>query len=83
MVRQGYFNRGRNQVRATTVSSALTAIGKACALAHGINPMKCKYSEKFLPRLQEMLDCMRKVDPPTEKELPVEADVPEILLKER
>ena len=71
VVRKGYFNRGRNQVRATTASSALTSIGKACTLAHGINPTKCQYSEKFLPCLQEMLDGTRKVDPPTEKELPV------------
>ena len=28
-----------------------------------------------------MLDGMRKVDPPTEKELPVEADVPELLVE--
>ena len=28
-----------------------------------------------------MLDGMREVDPPTEKELPVEADVPELLFK--
>ena len=31
--------------------------------------------------MQEILDGMRKVDPPTEKELPVEADVPELLVE--
>lgn len=81
VVREGHFNRGRNQVRSTTVSSALTAIGKACALDSGVDPTKCENSEKFLPRLQQMLDGMRKADPPTTKELPVEADVPELLVQ--
>ena len=81
VVREGYFNSGHIQVRATTVSSALTAVGKACALDSGIDPTKCENSEKFLPRLQQMLDGMRKVDPPTTKELPVEVDVPEWLVQ--
>ena len=34
-----------------------------------------------LPRLQQMLDGFRKVDPPTTKQLPVEADVPEFLVQ--
>ena len=38
-------------------------------------------SEKLLPRLQQMLDGFRKADPPTVKQLPVEADVPEFLVK--
>ena len=64
-----------------TVSSDLTAAGKACALAHGINPTKCQNLEIFLPRLQEMLDGMRKVDPPTDKELHIEANVTELLVE--
>lgn len=81
VVRMGYFNRSRSEVRATTVSTAITAVGKACALAHGVNPTKCEGSDKFLPRLQEMLDGWRKVDPPTTKMLPVEADVVEQLVQ--
>ena len=80
VIREGYFNRQQSQVRAPTVSSALTAVGKACALDSGVDPTKCENSEKFLPRIQEMLDGWRKIDPPTTKELPVEADVPEFLV---
>ena len=67
-------------MQAPTVSSAITAIGKAIALVHGINPTKCPMSEKFLPRLQEMFEGWRKEDPPTMKKLPVEADLPERLV---
>ncbi len=81
VVRAGCFNRDRRQVRATTVSSAITAVGKACALEHGVYPTKCENSGKFLPRLQQMFDGMGKADPPTTKELPVEADVPEFLVQ--
>ncbi len=38
-------------------------------------------SNKLLPRLQQMLDGFRKVDPPTTKQLPVEADILEFLVK--
>ena len=38
-------------------------------------------SDKLLPRLQQMLDGFRKADPPTTKQLPVEADVPEFLVQ--
>lgn len=48
---------------------------------HGIDPTKSENSGKFLPRLQQMLDGMGKADPPTTKELPVEADVPEFLVQ--
>jgi hypothetical protein len=38
-------------------------------------------SECLLPLLQIMLDEYRKVDPPTWKKLPVQADDPELLVK--
>lgn len=38
-------------------------------------------SERFIPRLSQMLDGWRRDDPPTIKKLPVEADVPEFLSK--
>jgi len=80
IIREGYFNKGRNEVRAPTVSSALTAVGKACALASGVDPTKCPATGKFQTRIQETLDGWRKQDPATTKELPVEADVPEYLV---
>ncbi len=43
------------------------------------NPTKITGSDKFLPCLQELLDGYCLEDPPTEKKLPVEADVPELL----
>jgi len=80
LVRQGYFGRGK-QVQAPTVSSAITAVGKAIALAHEINPTKCPHSGQFIPRLQEMFDGWRREDPPTQKKLPVEVDIPEWLVQ--
>jgi hypothetical protein len=38
-------------------------------------------SDKLLPHLQQMLDGFRKVDPPTTKQLLVEADISEYLVK--
>jgi hypothetical protein len=74
----GYYGRGR-QVKASTVSTALTAIGQTIALECERNPTKIIGSNKLIPRLQQMLDGWRKIDPPTLKMLPVEADVPEYL----
>ncbi len=37
-------------------------------------------SEKFLPAIQVLIDGYTKVDPPTKKMLPVEADVPELMV---
>lgn len=80
LVRKGYFNNKRKQVRATTVASALTAVGTTCALAHEVNPTKTKGSDKFLPRIQQMLEGLGKQDPPSDKMLPVEMDVVEYLV---
>ena len=77
-VRTGHYGRGK-QVQTGTVSGALTAVGQTIALAYKVNPTKAKGSEKLVPRLQQALDGWRKVDPPTLKKLPVEADVPEFL----
>jgi len=78
----GYYGRGK-QVQAGSVSSAITAVGQAIALATNTNPTKIVGSDKLLPRLQQMLDGFRKADPPTTKQLPVEADVPGYLVKLR
>ena len=77
-VRTGYFGRG-NQVRAGTVSGAISAVGKTISLAFGFDPTKEQGSDKRLARLGQMVDGMGKTDPPTMKKLPVEADVPEWL----
>ncbi len=59
-----------------TVSSALTAVGQTIALACNNNPTKINRSDKLLPRLQIMLDGYGKED----LKLPVQADVPELLV---
>jgi hypothetical protein len=51
------------------------------ALATNTNPTKIVGSDKLLPRLQQMLDGFRKANLPTTKQLPMEADVPELLVK--
>ena len=76
---KGYFGKGK-QVKNCTVSSALTAVGQTIALACNANPTKINGSDKLLPRLQVMLDGYGKEDPATIKKLPVQADVPELLV---
>ncbi len=79
--RQNRLLRSRKQIQAGSVSSAITAIGQAIALAINTNPTKIVGSDKLLPCLQQILDGFRKADPPTTKQLPVEADVPEFLVQ--
>jgi hypothetical protein len=79
-IRTGYYHQGK-QIQAGSVSSAITAIGQAIALATNTNPTRIVGSNKLLPHLQQMLDGFRKADPPTTKQLPVEADVPEFLIQ--
>ncbi len=80
-VRTGYYGQGKQIQAGSVVSSAITAVGQAIALATNTNPTKIVGSDKLLPRLQQMLDGFRKADPPTTKQLPVEADVPEFLVQ--
>jgi hypothetical protein len=77
-VRSGYYEKGK-QVQASTVSSAITAVGQKIALDTNSNPTKVTGLDKFLPGLQIILDGYRVEDPPTEKKLPVEANDPELL----
>ena len=79
-IRRGGFNGGR-RVKAETVSSAITSVGQEISLACDENPTKRKGSDKFVPRLAQALDGWRKEDPPINKMLPVEADVPELIVK--
>ena len=57
------------------------AVGQEIALACGENPTKVIGSKKLLPRLQQIYDGWCKEDPPITKQLPVEANIPELLAK--
>ena len=59
----------------------LTAVGKDISLVHELDPTKVKGTDKFGLRIQEMLEGWAKDDTVTIKKLPVEADVPELILK--
>jgi hypothetical protein len=50
-------------------------------MAVGNNPTKIIGSEKFLPALQIMIEGYSKEDPPTRKMLPIETDVPQLLVE--
>jgi hypothetical protein len=78
--RTGFYGQGR-QVQSGTVSGALTAVGTTIAMARGVNPTKVDGSDKLAPRLSQMMAGFGKKDGPTEKKLPVEVDVPELLVK--
>jgi hypothetical protein len=78
-VQAGFFGHGR-QVQSSTVSQAITAIGQTIKMARNVNPTKIMGSDKFLPVVQVVLDGYGKTDPPTNKKLPVESDVPELLV---
>ena len=79
-VRSGYFGKGK-QVQASTVTSAITAIGKKIAMDTNTNPTKLMGSEQFIMCIRELLDGYRIADPLTEKKLPIEADAPELLFE--
>ena len=79
-VRQGYYGRDK-RVPTGTVIGAIMAIRQEIALVCGTNPTKVAGSKKLLPRISQTLDGWRKEDPPTTKQLPVEANVPELLSK--
>jgi hypothetical protein len=64
------------------VAKKVSSIGQTIALDRNVNPVKVGGTEKLLPRLAQTLDGMRKDDPPTMKKLPVEADVPEYLVRQ-
>jgi hypothetical protein len=56
------------------------AIGQTIKMACNVNPTKVMGSNKFLPAVQVVLDGYGKTNPPTNKKLPVESDVPELLV---
>jgi hypothetical protein len=79
-VRTSYYGNGK-QVKNCTVSSVITGVGQTIALACDSNPTKVVGSKCLLPRLQIMLDGYWKVDPAKLKKLPVQSDVPELLVE--
>jgi hypothetical protein len=79
-VREGEHGKGR-KVKADTVSTALTAINQTILLDTNTSPLKIKGTMNFVPLLQQTLDGWRNEDGPVKKKMPVEADVPEWLVK--
>ncbi len=75
---RGLYRRGKH-IATGTVIGALMAIGQEITLTCGENPTKVTGSNKLLPWLSQIYDRWHKEDPPTTKQLPVEADVPELL----
>lgn len=78
-VRSGFYGRGR-QIKAESARGAITAVGQTISLDAGINPTKEEHGTKLMFPVRLVLDGWRKDDGPTEKKLPVEADVPEYLV---
>ena len=77
-VRQGLYGQGK-RVATGTVIGTITAVGQEVALVCRQIPTQIVRSEKLLLRLSQFFNGWRKEDPPTTKQLPVEADVPELL----
>eukprot|EP00956_Cyclotella_meneghiniana_P002594 scaffold3031_cov49-Cyclotella_meneghiniana.AAC.5 len=78
-VRTGRLGGGR-KVRAGTVSQALSAVNTTIALAINEQPFKVTGSKNFIPLLAQTLNGWEKDDPGVQKKMPVEADVPELLV---
>ena len=74
----GYYGRGKRVV-VGTVAGALPAVGQEIALTCVNNPTKVMGSDKLLPCLSQIYDGWQKEDPPTTKQLPLEADVSKLL----
>ena len=79
-IRSGYFGKGK-QVQASTVTIAITAVGKKIAMDTNTNPTKLVGSEQLIMCIQELLGKYPIADPPTEKELSIKADVPKLLFE--
>lgn len=77
-VRAGRYGHGK-QIQAATVSGTISAVRQTIALARGVNPTKVSGSDKYGPRIRQMIDGMAKEAPLTLKKLPVEVDAPEFI----
>jgi hypothetical protein len=59
----------------------LTAIGAKIKLVYELDPLKDPQKpDKFQPRLAQTLEGWAKSDPASKKMLPVEVDVPELII---
>ena len=80
-MRTGYYSQGR-QVRSGTVSGALAAVDTEISLAVSrVNPTKVGGTKAWLMQIKQMLDRFAQDDLAPKKKLPVEMDVPELLVK--
>ena len=70
-----------HNVAGGTVSVALTAVGQATSLDTWVNPLKTKGSDKFLHKIQVVLDWRKKEDSPTMKKLLIEFNILEFLVR--
>eukprot|EP00956_Cyclotella_meneghiniana_P043080 scaffold252139_cov142-Cyclotella_meneghiniana.AAC.1 len=64
---------------AGTQEEALSAVNTTIALDINEQPFKVQGSKDFLPLISQTLAGWAREDPPTEKKMPVEADIPEFL----
>ena len=64
-------------MQAGTASSAISAVGTQIALDTGRNQPQLEGTQKFTPRLDQVIAGWRKSNSPVVKKMPVEADVPE------
>ena len=55
LAREGYWGRGR-RIKSGSVSGMITVVGKEISLVHELDPTKVKGTDKFVPRIQEMLE---------------------------
>ena len=77
-VKTGYYGFGR-EIGSSSVSTAFAAVGQEISMERRYNPLKMDGSDKLLQPLSLMMAGFKKWDKPTEKKLPVEADVVELL----
>jgi hypothetical protein len=79
-VSRGLYGQGK-RVQTGMVIGTLTTVGQEIALACSKNLQKVTGSKKLLPRLQQICNGWQKEDPPMTKQLPVEANISELLAK--
>jgi hypothetical protein len=79
-VRNGGFGSGR-EVKGDTVAMALSSVGTEITMVCGTNPLKVVGTNNYIPRVEQTFNGWQKTDHPVEKKLPVEVDVPELLVR--
>ena len=80
-VRTGAYGH-RRQVAVGIVFAALTAIGQMIKLLDtGINPIKSIGSDRNVYPIKVVVAGWEKIESPTTKKLPIEVDIPKLLVK--